>query len=378
MGRAVSDHLGALDEMLLTQERMNRETQEAVMQTRMVPAKSVFSRLQRSMRQTCRLTGKQVELAVAGGDTLMDSEMLNGIVDPLMHLLRNAVDHGIEDTAERRIAGKPEVGEVQIGFQREGSNILIRCSDDGAGIDFAAVRRVAEEKSLLHPGEEANEDALMRILLQPNFSTREKATQTSGRGVGLDVVFTAAAQLGGNLRMESRAGAGCVFELRLPATLMSSHALVVRNGASMVAGTTRAVEQLIGSDEGEIRSLGDAMIFRRGDMVYPAFTMEAVLGQVQERRAAERGARTVILVRTGNGVKAVLAEGVVSSREIVVKSLGRYVPVVRGIVGATILGDGNVTPVLDLPELLRAAHRGPLDATVTGARTKDSAAPLVR
>ena len=197
MGRAVIEHLADLKDMLVNQEGLNRENQEAVLHTRMVPVKSVFPRLQRSVRQTCRLTGKQAELYLSGGDTLMDSDILNDMVDPLMHLLRNAVDHGIEDANTRRATGKNPAGNIYLDFLRDGNNILVRCRDDGAGLDFMAIRRTAEQRGLIGSDREISEDDLKRFILRPNFSTRSQATQTSGRGIGLDAVYSSVLNLGG-------------------------------------------------------------------------------------------------------------------------------------------------------------------------------------
>lgn len=370
MGRALVDHLSSLDEMLISQEVLNREAQDTVLHTRMVDVKSVFQRLQRAVRQTCRATDKQVELHLSGGETPMDSDALNRIVDPLMHLLRNAVDHGIEEAATRLRNGKAATGNVYLDFQRDGNNIVIRCRDDGAGLDYDAIRRAAEERGLIGP--EASQDALKQIILRANFSTRAQATQVSGRGIGLDAVHDGVSLLGGTMTVDSETGQGCSFELSLPFNLISSHAVLVRAGPSVIALASRGVEQIVHGRDGEMQRFGGKTVFQIGDNVYPATTLETVIGANSERREGERHIRPVVLTRTDEGVTAVSVEAVIGSRDLVVKSLGKHLPKLRGVVGATILGDGQVASVIDLPDLLSKRDVGVehLSATATDTTTE--------
>ena len=288
MGRALVDHLSSLDEMLISQETLNRDAQDTVLHTRMVWVQSVFARLQRAVRQTCRATEKQVELHLSGGETPMDSDALNRIVDPLMHLLRNAIDHGIEDAATRLQSGKAATGNVYLDFQRDGNNIVISCQDDGAGLDFDAIRRAAEERGLIGP--DASPDVLKQIILRANFSTRSQATQVSGRGIGLDAVHDGVSVLGGTMTVESETGQGCSFEMRLPFNLISSHAVLVRAGPNVVALASRGVEQIVHGRDGEMQRFGDKTVFQVGDNVYPATTLETVIGVTNERREGEQQA----------------------------------------------------------------------------------------
>ena len=361
-GVTVSGHLADLEDMLVGHERLNRETQESVLRTRMVLVRSVFPRLQRGVRQACRLTGKQVEVHLSGGTTAMDNDVLDDVIDPIMHVLRNAVDHGIEAATERSARGKPVTGNIWIDFAREGNSILIQCRDDGAGLDFEAIRRTAEEQGLVAPGQEVSLDELKRLVLRPNFSTRKAVTQTSGRGIGMDAVYTRVIELGGSLTMSSDPGRGLVVELRLPVTLISSHALLVRVASQVLAVANRGVQQILPPDGGEVRQLGDQPVLQLADRVYPARRLESLIGVSVGTAGAERGARPVLLVQGEQGTTAVLVEVLVESRDLVVKSLGRYLPRLRGIVGATILGDGSVAPVLDLPELLRAGRGAEVEA----------------
>lgn len=368
LGRGLDAHLAALDEMLGEQSRLNRESQEAVLHTRMVAVKTVVPRIQRSVRQASRVSGKRVELECRGTETMMDGDVLGSLVDPLMHVLRNSVDHGIEPEDVRRAAGKDPVGHVRLEFQREGNHVLVQCADDGSGLDWEAIRRVAEQQGLVRADQPVSEDELAALVLRPNFTTRTQATQLSGRGIGLDAVHAAVSRLGGSMTLRSEPGRGCRVELRMPLTLISTHALLVRIARHVFAVSSRGVVQILHGEAGEEARLGREPGLRVEDQVYPLTSLENLVGLGEERRSSERSPGPVLLVRDKSAVHAVRVQAVLDSRDLVVKSLGRYVPKLRGIAGATILGDGSVAPVLDLPELLRE----PLEAM---ARPADEAAP---
>jgi len=353
MSRQVEDGLVGIDTLLVDQARLNRETHEALLRTRMVPVKSVFPRLQRAVRQAARATDKTIDLALGGAETLIDSEVLGRVVDPLLHVLRNAVDHGIETAEIRRARGKATTGRVSATFEREGSHVVIRCRDDGAGLDLEAVRARGESLGLVRPGEVVAEDELKRLILRPNFTTRGSATHVSGRGIGLDVVHRRVQELGGVLRIDSTPGQGCLVEVRIPLTLMAAHGLLVRVRRNVVGLVERGIEQIVHADDGEVVRLGDEIAYQTDHGRYPATSIETLLGMPEERRAAARAGRTALLVRSEGGLHAVLVQDLIDSRDLVVKGMGQYLPKLRGIVGATILGDGTVTPVLDVPELLR-------------------------
>ena len=367
LGRNVEEHLAALVDMLVDQSRLNRENQEAVLHTRMVAVQTIVPRLQRSVRQASRLAGKAVTLECAGTDTMMDSDVLAGLLDPLMHMLRNAVDHGIEAEDVRMANGKQPGGQIRLEFQREGNHIVIRCQDDGGGLDLGAVRATAESRGLASAGENLSDDELIALVLRPNFSTRTQATQLSGRGIGLDAVNSRVVSLGGSLRLETEAGQGCRITLRLPLTLISTHALLVRATSHVVAVSTRGVEQILHPESGEVVHFGDQITFRVVDAVYPCTPLTQLLGLPQDRRSVTRSTHPALLVQTEIGLQAVLVDAVVDSRDLVVKSMGRYLPKIRGLAGATILGDGSVTPVLDLPELLREPAQEDVEASPADA-----------
>jgi chemosensory pili system protein ChpA (sensor histidine kinase/response regulator) len=315
---------------------------------------SIVPRLQRAMRQTCRLTEKQCDLAISGESLLIDGDTLNALVDPLMHLLRNAIDHGIEDKSQRLSANKPDNGQISISFDREGNSILVSVRDDGKGLDFAAIRRVAEKRGLLGIGQTASEDDLKAFILHPNFSTRSYSTQTSGRGVGMDAVYSQVLALGGSLSLDSIKGQGISVEMRIPLPLSRSHALLANVGHYKVAISSKGLTQIIYFGEGELKTLSDETVLVLGEDIYPLIKLENLL-HVEEHRHKEHGERhgAALLVAHDNKITAILVSSVTDSRDVVIKNLGYYMRKISGFIGATILGDGTVTPVLDIPQLLR-------------------------
>jgi chemosensory pili system protein ChpA (sensor histidine kinase/response regulator) len=298
---------------------------------------------------------KQVTLVIKGDNTSIDSNVLNELMDPLMHVLRNAVDHGIESPAMRASLGKPQVGNIELSFVREGNSIVVLCKDDGAGLDYAAIKRIAANKGMLLESEqELSPDELARLILLNGFSTREDTTQVSGRGVGMNVVYSRILDMKGRLALNSELGSGFSVELRLPATLLSAHTLVVRHRNKLIAVSSHGVEDIHYVTLDQIEQVGSQQVYRVGDKVHSLVRLEALLDLPSDRREAERLGFPVLLTRADNGaVTGVLVQEVVSDQEVVLKNFGRYVPKITGTVGAVILGDGTVAPVVDLVELLR-------------------------
>lgn len=367
IGGIVTGQLLKLDHTILTQGRLQRETQEKVLSARMVPVKTVVPRLQRGVRQTGRLTSKQVNLQVQGDETQVDSEVLNGLIEPLMHILRNAVDHGIEEEARRIATGKAAQGEIKLEFLREGNHLLVRCHDDGAGLNTAAIRQTAEARGMLQPGRTMTEEDIVNLVLQPGFSTRSEVTQTSGRGMGLDVVYAHVLSRGGSLTLSSKAGLGTTTEIQIPVSLISTHAVLAKIRDQVMAIADRGVEQILHGQDGSLRFLGDQAIFQVDQRLYPLQDLENLLRLGPDRRQEPRSATPpILLVRGRAGLTAVRVQTVLSGIDLVVKDLGQYIPHLPGVIGATILGDGTVTPVLDLPELIDNAF----------ASTKTNLAPI--
>jgi len=364
LSQAGEQRLFQLSELIDGQARLHLEAQGVVMKTRMVPVTTLVQRLHRSVRQTCRLLGKRVALHVQGADTAIDGNVLNGLADPLMHLLRNAVDHGIESADARATAGKPAEGRIGLSFAREGTMIVVRCVDDGAGLNLERIRARAESKRLLAPGQPASDDELARLVLLPGFSTRDSATQVSGRGIGMDAVANAVMSLNGTLKLHIERGVGLAVELRVPASLMTTHGLLVKMNDQVLAIASHGVADIRYVRDSEVQQIGAALVYRQGDHVHDLDHLGALLGMTVGADPREWFPALLVEVDIG-APRAVRVQDVLDSQEIVVKQLGRYVPRLHGVIGVTILGDGSIAPVIDLPQLLRAAAPGPRFASTS-------------
>jgi chemosensory pili system protein ChpA (sensor histidine kinase/response regulator) len=353
---ASEDRLAAFADLLETQARLQLGNQNVVMKMRMVSVGTIASRLQRSVRQTARLLDKRVDLQVHGAATAIDSNILNEIVDPLMHALRNAVDHGIESPEVRLAAGKPAGGRIDLSFAREGASIVIRCADDGAGLDYAAIRSRARENGLLDPNATFSNDDLARLILLPGFSTRDEASQVSGRGIGMDVINQRVHSLKGSLRLTSRPGQGLALEMRLPASLTTLHGLLVRVGDQTMVVSAYGVLDIHYVTRAQLRKVSTGTVYLSGGQAYPLDRVESLL-QVCAAED-ERDWWPALLVSSERGVRAVAVPEILDSQEIVLKDVGPYVEKPAGLLGVTVLGNGAIAPVIDLPQLLQGDAPG--------------------
>ncbi len=341
--------------LLQQQGRVNTELQEGLMRTRMVPFERLVPRLRRIVRQVAAELGKQVELEVLNAEGEMDRRILDAMQAPLEHMLRNAVDHGIEAPEQRRQAGKPACGQIRLQLAREGSEICLSLEDDGAGVDVAAVRRKAVERGLLAADSDLGEREVMQFILAAGFSTARQITQISGRGVGMDVVDAGVRQLGGSLEIDSRPGQGTRFLIRLPFTVSVNRALMVQAGDASYAIPLAAVEGIVRLEAAQLQ--GDALHCEHQGRRYRVLRLDALLAGTDQAvlpAVAGGGALPVVLLRGGEQPTALQVDALSGSREVVVKSLGAQFAAVPGLGGATILGDGRVVVILDLPALLRA------------------------
>jgi len=344
--------------LLLQQARINTELQEGLMRTRMVPFNRLLPRLRRIVRQVATELGKEVELHAYNVDGELDRSLLERMVPPLEHMLRNAVDHGIESQDARVSFGKPAAGRIDLRLSREGGDIVIEISDDGAGIDTETVREKAIERGLLAADAELSDDEISQFVLAPGFSTAKSVTQISGRGVGMDVVHSEVKQLGGSISIQSRPGKGTRIALRVPFTVSVNRALMVNVGEDLYAIPLNTIEGivLLSADELERLYAPDGPAFEYAGVPYRVRYLGHYLGR-DFRAAAQQGQSipvVLVLVRSGDHAVAVHVDGVQGSREIVVKSLGPQFAGVGGISGATILGDGSVVVILDLLAMIRA------------------------
>jgi chemosensory pili system protein ChpA (sensor histidine kinase/response regulator) len=345
---------------LLTQQgRIVSELQGGLMRTRMVPFQRHVQRLTRIVRQAAAEMGKKAELQVGGAAGELDRQVLERMLPPFEHMLRNAIVHGIESPAERVAAGKPETGLIEMTLRREGSEVVITVADDGGGVNLKAVRDRAVSLGLMTPKQELSDEQALQLILEPGFSTAGKVTQSAGRGVGMDVVATEIKKLGGSLYTETEAGKGTRFTVRLPFTLAISQALVVRVGEEFFALPLPTVEGVVRVPRSEVlRHLADDTAgFDYGGQKYRFQHLAVFVGGTPSAMPDLDIAVPVILVRAGEHSTAIVTDELIGSREIVVKSVGPQISGIRGISGATILGDGRICVILDVGALVRSEWR---------------------
>jgi len=342
--------------LLVQQARVTAELQDGLMRTRMVPFQRHVPRFTRLVRQAAQEAGKQAELAVEGASGEMDRQVLDKMLPPFEHMLRNAVVHGLEKAEDRLAAGKPATGRITIRLHREGSEMVIDVADDGAGLDVDSIRRKAYEKELLSPDSKVGDDEIMQLILMPGFSTARKVTQSAGRGIGMDVVANEVKQLGGSLQISSVTGQGTNFTIRLPFTLAITQALIVRTGDEVYAlplPTVEGVARIARADLEHMLSQSDPT-YEYGEQTYHFRQLGLYLGGQPAELPEDEAFVPVILVRAGENSAALLADEMIASQEIVVKSVGPQLASIRGISGATILGDGRIVLILDVNALVRS------------------------
>lgn len=346
--------------LLLQQSRINTELQERLMRTRMVPFSRLVPRLRRIVRQVSGEIGKKVEFDVVNPEGELDRTLMERIVAPLEHMLRNGVDHGIEDPAGRRAAGKDETGHITLELTREGGEVVMILSDDGKGIDTDAVRRKAIERGLIEENARLTEQEIQQFIFNAGFSTAAKVTQISGRGVGMDVVSSEIKQMGGSVSIDSKKGQGTRFIIRLPFTLAMNRALMIRVGEDIYAIPLNQIEGIVRISPYELESYfgDDSPPFMYARQSYELdYAGNFVHGQrLPSHLMNQQMPLPVLLIRSTEHQVAILVDGLVGSREVVVKSVGPQLATVAGISGATILGDGSVVIILDVHSLIRAAH----------------------
>ncbi|MCZ6716343.1 MAG: Hpt domain-containing protein [Gammaproteobacteria bacterium] len=351
------------DSLLSQQARLTADLQSSLMQTRMVPFSRYEKRLDRIVRQTANEANKKAELRLEGASGELDRQVLERMLQPLEHILRNSVVHGIEDESARKAAGKPVTGDICIALKREGSEMMIRVSDDGAGIDAEKIRKKSIASGLLDASESMPSEQVLQMIFRPGFSTASEVTQTAGRGVGLDVVSTEVERLGGSVHAESTPGVGAGFVIRLPFTLAITQAMVVRVGDEFYALPLPTVEGIARMPRHQVNELleQEDPEFEYGGRQYRLRHLAHFTGGHSTGFTDEELSVSIILVRAGSHSTALVADELLGSREIVVKSVGPQVAGISGISGGTILGDGSVALILDLGGLVRsdAARRRP-------------------
>jgi chemosensory pili system protein ChpA (sensor histidine kinase/response regulator) len=340
--------------LLIQQSRVSTELQDGLLRTRMLPFDTMVPNLRRTLRQATQDEGKSAQLYVDGAHGEMDRNLLDRIKAPFEHMLRNAIAHGIETPEERRAAGKPSEGSVHIQVAREATEVIIRVSDDGRGLDREAIRARGIERGLLRADTRPTDNQLLSLITQPGFSTANKVTQLAGRGVGMDVVANEIKQLGGSLSIESVAGKGSVFVMRLPFTLAVTQAILVRIGEATFAIPMTSVQGVARVNPEDLATWlsDDEPTFKYGNEEYGIHDLAELLG-LPPGLPAEGEQQPLLLTRAGDLRAAIRIDAVLGSREIVVKSVGPQISSVPGLLGATIMGDGSVLVILDLAPLVR-------------------------
>ncbi|MEW9572785.1 chemotaxis protein CheA [Rhodanobacter sp. Si-c] len=348
--------LERLREGLAQLERNTRELQDSVMRIRMLPIGSVFNRFPRLVRDLERKLGKQVRLELHGEHTELDKTVLEKIGDPLVHLVRNAIDHGLEMPAQRRAAGKPETGTLALDAHHEGGNIVVRISDDGAGLNRERILAKAVERGLVGPGQQLGDDEVAELIFQPGFSTAAQATDLSGRGVGMDVVRRNVRDLGGSVGVKSVPGQGSVFTIALPLTLAIIDGLVTTVGAERyIVPLISIVESLRLPADAVRRTAGGGEVFRFRDEYLPVIRLHRAFGCADAVTAIERG--IVVVVEDEGQRVGLLVDELVGQQQAVIKSLEKHYERVQGVSGATIVSDGSVALIVDVGGVVRLGRR---------------------
>ncbi len=323
-----------------------RNLQDAVMAIRAQPVGTMFARMPRLVRELCEVTGKNVELLVAGEATEIDKTVIEELADPLVHMIRNAVDHGIEPPDERKLAGKPAAGTIKLGAEQSGSRITISISDDGRGIDRDAVLRKAIGLGLISPASELSGTAIDNLILTPGFSTAASVSDVSGRGVGMDIVHTNVKRLGGRMNIRSEPGVGTDIQLTLPLTLAVLDGMVVRIGTDSYVLPILSIVETLSPRAVRINSIAgssDVLKFR-GEYI-AVVDMHKLFGQCASGGGEDRLA--IVTETEGAGLLALMVDQIIGQQQVVIKRLDHKLADVPGISGATILGDGNVALILD-------------------------------
>lgn len=349
---------GEADVLLLQQGRVNTDLQEGLMRTRLTPFSSVLARLRRVVRQTSDETGKEANLNVQGADGQIDRMQLNRIAPALEHILRNAVDHGLELPEQRRAAGKPADGQIDIVVSRAGSEIIIRISDDGAGINLDALRQKAIERGSIKEGTKLTDHELLEFILESGFSTAKNVTQISGRGVGMDVVNNEIKQLNGSLHIDTVKGQGSTFTIRLPLTVLVNQALLLNINESQYALPLSNIEHIVRIDQNRLSRLisGEERSFDYADKRYDHLDLSLLLHGIKQNLIGDTSMHPLLLARSGDQRVALHVDSLLGRQEIVIKSIGPQLSSLAHISGATILTNGEVALILDLSSLIRSSH----------------------
>ncbi len=330
-------------------ERITTNLNDAVMKVRMVPVETVFNRFPRMVRDIAKDLGKDIQLIMSGEETELDRTVIDEIGDPLIHMLRNSCDHGLESTERRRELGKPEVGTINLTAYQSGNNVIIEVSDDGSGINTEKTKAKAIEKGIITKEEALNmtQQEAIELLFRPSFSTADKVTGLSGRGVGLDVVKTKIEQVGGTVEVESQKNKGSSFIIKLPLTLAIYQALLVNVGTEKYFIPLGSIYQIYNWSADEVKTVQGQEIILLRNMVVPITRLADTL-DISDLDAKDKKQLKIVIVRKGEKLTGLVVDSVIGQQEIVIKSLGKLLSGIKYFAGATILGDGSVALIIDV------------------------------
>ncbi len=354
--------------------RLSTEVQDRLLKARLVPVSSFVPRLYRAARASALKEGKEVEFFIEGGDTEVDRKVIEEVEGPLLHLVRNAVNHGIERPAEREARGKPRAGKITVTASYEGNQIVINVADDGAGIDPQRVRQKAVAKGWIDGYANLSDRDALNLIFQPGVSTAETLTEESGRGVGLDVVRDAASRLKGSVDVDSTVGSGSVFTLKFPISLQIARAVLVKAGNQTYAIPMAMVDQIGRLDYYERTSSPAPAVMVRNDR----YTLARLSTYLKLTPAPLDERSSLLIVHVAGRKLALVVDGIENQQEIVAKPLGAHLRDVRGVAGATVLGNGQVVIILDLAELLARPLAEEITLPVPGQRASEAASLFAR
>ena len=350
----MTHRLTELTETLEQMDRVTTDLQSVVMKVRMVPVSQVFNRFPRMVRDLAKELNKDINLTIEGEDTELDRTVIDEIGDPLMHLLRNSLDHGVEHPDEREAKGKPRTGEVGLIARHEGNNVVIMVTDDGSGINADKIRNKAVEKGMISRDEaDALPDAdAVRLIFLPGFSTAEQITDVSGRGVGMDVVRSKIESLGGHVDVETKIDEGSVFKIKLPLTLAIIQAMLVKVQDEMYAIPLGSIDSTINITPDDIKTVQNKEVIVIRGQIIPITRLNEVLSVPRGKEATDEDDIFVVVVHVGDHKIGIVVDNLIGQQEIVIKTLGKLLSGLKMLAGATILGDGHVAMILDVSALM--------------------------
>ena len=349
----MTHRLTELTETLEQMDRVTTDLQSVVMKVRMVPVSQVFNRFPRMVRDLAKELNKDINLTIEGEDTELDRTVIDEIGDPLMHLLRNSLDHGVEHPDEREAKGKPRTGEVGLIARHEGNNVVIMVTDDGSGINADKIRNKAVEKGMISREDaDALPDAdAVRLIFLPGFSTAETITDVSGRGVGMDVVRSKIESLGGHVDVETKIDEGSVFKIKLPLTLAIIQAMLVKVQDEMYAIPLGSIDSTLNITPDDIKTVQNKEVIVLRGQIIPIARLSEVLS-VPQGQSNEEDDIFVVVVYVGDRKIGIVVDNLIGQQEIVIKTLGKLLSGLKMLAGATVLGDGHVAMILDVSALM--------------------------